>query len=75
MPPPGIAGAPLSFFGLSATMASVVTRSPAIEVYLQRGSNNFGRVNDALGDEVHIFAVLGVEAEKRIDPFPGSCRR
>ena len=31
MPPPGIPGAPLSFFGLSATMASVVIRSPAID--------------------------------------------
>src|ERR1700726_4612060 len=31
MPPPGLPGAPLSFFGLSATMASVVIRSPAID--------------------------------------------
>ena len=31
MPPPGIPGAALSFFGLSATMASVVIRSPAID--------------------------------------------
>jgi hypothetical protein len=30
---------------------------------LQGRSNNFGRVNDALADEVHVFAVLGVEAE------------
>jgi hypothetical protein len=29
MPPPGIAGIPASFFGFSATMASVVISSPA----------------------------------------------
>ena len=31
MPPPGIAGAPPCFFGTSATMASVVISSPAID--------------------------------------------
>ena len=31
MPPPGIAGAGASFFGASATMASVVIRRPATE--------------------------------------------
>src|SRR6266851_10356859 len=31
MPPPGIAGAPPCFFGISATMASVVISSPAID--------------------------------------------
>ena len=31
MPPPGIAGAGVSFFGFSATIASVVTRRPATE--------------------------------------------
>ena len=30
---------------------------------LQGRPNNLGRVDDALGDEVHVFAVLGVEAE------------
>ena len=42
---------------------------------LQGRPNNFGRINDALADEVHVFAVLGVEAESHIDPFQGSCRR
>ena len=37
-PPPGIAGAPLSFFGLSATMASVVIRSPAIDAAFCRAA-------------------------------------
>jgi hypothetical protein len=31
MPPPGIAGTPLSFLGLSAIMASVVISNPAID--------------------------------------------
>ncbi len=31
MPPPGIAGGGVSFFGRSATMASVVIRSEATE--------------------------------------------
>jgi hypothetical protein len=30
---------------------------------LQSHPNNLGRVNDALGDEVTVFAVLGVKAE------------
>src|ERR1700734_2960119 len=30
---------------------------------LQGRPNNLGRVYNALGDEVHVFAVLGVEAE------------
>ena len=30
---------------------------------LQGRPNNLGRVNDALGDKVPVFAVLGVEAE------------
>jgi hypothetical protein len=34
IPPPGIPGAALSFFGLSATMASVVIKSPAIDADL-----------------------------------------
>jgi len=38
MPPPGIAGAPLSFFGLSATIASVVIRSPAIDAAFCRAA-------------------------------------
>ena len=32
IPPPGMAGEPESFFGLSATIASVVTRRPATEL-------------------------------------------
>src|SRR6516165_1971724 len=47
--PPGIAGAGVSFFGSSATIASVVMRSPAIE--------------DALLHQVAILLVLGVESE------------
>src|SRR5690349_14312297 len=38
MPPPDIAGAPLSFFGLSATMASVVISSPAIDAAFCRAA-------------------------------------
>jgi hypothetical protein len=38
MPPAGIAGAPLSFFGLSATMASVVISSPAIDAAFCRAA-------------------------------------
>jgi len=34
IPPPGIPRAALSFFGLSATMASVVIKSPAIDADL-----------------------------------------
>src|SRR5271156_1233499 len=30
---------------------------------LQGRPNNLGRINDALADEVHVFTVLGVEAE------------
>ena len=30
---------------------------------LQGRPNNFGRVNNALADKVHVFAILGVEAE------------
>src|ERR1700733_13879758 len=30
---------------------------------LQGRPHNFGRVNDSLADEVHVFTVLGVEAE------------
>ena len=37
-PTPGIAGAPLSFFGLSATMASVVIKSPAIDAAFCRAA-------------------------------------
>jgi len=41
--------AALSFFGLSATMASVVIRSPAIDAaFLQRGPHNFDRVEYSL---------------------------
>ena len=31
---------------------------------LQSRPNNLGRVNDALGHEVHVFAVLGIEAKR-----------
>src|SRR5436190_788194 len=47
-PPPPMAGMPPSFFGFSATIASVVISSPAID--------------DALGEHVDVLAVLGVEA-------------
>jgi hypothetical protein len=30
---------------------------------LQRCPNNLGRVNDAFGDEVPVFTVLGIEAK------------
>ena len=43
MPPAGIAGAPLSFFGLSATMASVVKMDTAGMVR----RFGYGRVNAA----------------------------
>ena len=59
MPPPGIPAAPVSFFGRSATMASVVIRSPAIDAAFCRR-----RVDDALGDEVAVLAGLAVEAER-----------
>jgi hypothetical protein len=46
-------------------MASVVIRSPAIDAAFCRAARtNLGRVNDALGHEVHVFAVLGIEAER-----------
>jgi hypothetical protein len=63
MPPPGIAGIPASFFGFSATMASVVIRSPAIDRgVLQSRTHDLGRIDDALGEHVDVLAVLGVKA-------------
>ena len=63
MPPPGMAGA-ASFFGSSATMASVVTSRPATEAGVLQGSaHDLGRVDDAGLDHVDIGLVLGVEAE------------
>ena len=43
-------------------MASVVIRSPAIDAAFWRRPHNLGRVDDALGDEIDVLAVLGVEA-------------
>jgi hypothetical protein len=64
MPPPGgMAGMGDSFFGFSATMASVVISSPAIEAcVLQSGPDDLGRVDDALGHQVTVLALLGVVA-------------
>src|SRR5271168_3925224 len=36
---------------------------------LQGRPNNLSRVNDALGDEVHVFSPLGVEAEVILTRF------
>jgi hypothetical protein len=38
IPPPGMPEAPPSFFGLSATMASVVIRRPAIDAAFCRAA-------------------------------------
>jgi hypothetical protein len=63
MSPPGIAAA-ASFFGSSATMASVVISRPATEAASCRArTDNLGRVNDTSFDHVDEFFGLGVEAE------------
>ncbi len=60
-PPPGMP--PASFFGRSATMASVVISRAATERrVLQRDAHDLGRVDDAGVDEVDIFLVLRVVA-------------
>jgi hypothetical protein len=64
MPPPGIAGAAASFFGLLAIMASVVISSEATEAASCRAhADDLGRVHDAGGDHVTILFGLGVVAE------------
>jgi hypothetical protein len=56
MPPPGgIAGMGDSFFGFSATMASVVMSSPAIEAASCRAVR-------PLGHQVTVLAFLGIVA-------------
>jgi len=66
MPPPGgmpPAPAPVFFFGTSATMASVVISSAATgRRVLDRHAHHLGRVDDALGDQVGVFAGLRIEA-------------
>jgi hypothetical protein len=64
MPPPeGMppARAPWFFFGSSATMGSVVKESRDGRRVLDRRTNHLGRVDDALGDQVAVFAGLRVE--------------
>ena len=58
MPPPGgIAGMGVSFFGFSATIASVVMKQSGNRgCILQGGADDLGRVNDALGHQVTVLA-------------------
>src|SRR4249919_3805406 len=60
MPPPpgGIPAPPWFFFGTSATIASCRNRG----CVLNRYANHLGRVDDALGDQIAVFAGLRVEA-------------
>src|SRR5262245_10955832 len=63
MPPPGPPGmVGLCFFGSSATMASVVMSRPATEAAPCSGAHYFGRVDDALRDEIAVLARLRVIA-------------
>ena len=61
MPPPP-PPAPC-FFGTSATIASVVIEQARDRRRaLQRLTHDLGRIDDALGEHVHILAVLRIEA-------------
>ena len=63
MPPPGMAGIPPSFFGFSATMASVVIRSPAIDAaFCSAARTTLVGSMMPLVTHVDVLAVLGVEA-------------
>ena len=60
--------APFSFFGFSATMASVVINRPSHRSrVLKRKSGHLGRIDDPGLHEVFILARFRVEAEA---PFP-----
>ena len=66
-PPPGIAGAP-AFSGLSATIASVVRNSAAIEAaFCERRAGDLGGVHDSGLEEVAVLAGRGVEALARAE--------
>ena len=63
MPPPGMAGGSF-FFGVSATMASVVIIRPAIDVASCKcDANDLRRIDDAGAEHVDIVLRLCVEAE------------
>jgi hypothetical protein len=63
MPAPGMASAACCFFGSSATIASVVMSRPATDAApCSATRTTLCGVDDALGHEVAVFAVLGVEA-------------
>ena len=64
MPPPGIGGIGESFFGFSATIASVGDQEASNgSGILKRDAHHLDRVDDALLYKIAIFAGLGVVAE------------
>ena len=64
IPPPGAPWLwPLSFLGSSAIMASVVISRPATDAgILQCATDNLGRVDDALADQIAVLVGLGIVA-------------
>ena len=62
MPPPPIGECawPVSFFGSSAIIASVVIRRPATEAHPGSATDGLGRINDTLGVEIAVGAGLGI---------------
>jgi hypothetical protein len=65
MPPPGMAGAPESFFGLSATIASVVTSRPATELASCKATLTIASLagaSDAIGVRFSMLYARGVDA-------------
>jgi hypothetical protein len=65
MPPPGIAGAPPVLLRPFGDHGFRSDQKPGDRgCILQGRPNDLGRIDDALGDEVHVLTVLGVEAER-----------